>query len=477
LFGAGTDYCLFLISRFRQLLKSEADKGKALRGSISGSSGAIAMSSFTVVLSLITLLAAEYGSFQRFAAPFSITILIMGMASLTLVPAMLAIMGRASFWPFVPRTPAMQADRAKLKGHPAPTQEAAPRNRIGSLVVRRPWLIMVTAIIVLGGLASITTQIKYTYDSLSSFPKNMASQEGSALIGEQFSSGVLAPVKVIVDTQGKELAVERALASLPYVKLVSKPQTGHLNSEILAYDIQLNMNPYSMEAMAHIPDLRQSTEDMLSQAGISNASNHFWIAGQTAEQYDTKVTVERDMRIIFPIIIGLIALLLLAYLRSFIATIYLILTVLLSYLSALGSGWMVIHYIFGANAIQGTIPLYTFVFLVALGEDYNIFMISSIWQKSKHMPLKQAILDGVGETGSVITSAGLILAGTFAVVSTMPIQMLMQIGVITAIGVLLDTFVVRPFLVPAITLLLGRWAFWPGRNNVAVVSVSVSEKI
>jgi RND superfamily putative drug exporter len=117
------------------------------------------------------------------------------------------------------------------------------------------------------------------------------------------------------------------------------------------------------------------------------------------------------------------------------------------------------------DVIQVTVPIYSFVFLIALGEDYNIFVISAIWQKSKRMPLKLAVKEGVGETGSVITSAGLILAGTFAVLITMPVQLMLQMGIIVAHGILLDTFVVCPFLVPAITLLLGKWAFWPGRRN------------
>jgi len=151
-------------------------------------------------------------------------------------------------------------------------------------------------------------------------------------------------------------------------------------------------------------------------------------------------------------------------LRSLVAMVYLIATVILSYFSALGAGWFILHELRGDVAMTGLIPLYAFVFLVALGEDYNIFMISSIWQKRKRMPLKQAIAEGVGETSSVITSAGLILAGTFAVLAMLPIQVLVQFGTVTAIGVLLDTFVVRPFLVPAITVLLGKWAFWPGKH-------------
>ncbi|OCT16358.1 hypothetical protein A8709_02700 [Paenibacillus pectinilyticus] len=475
LFGAGTDYCLFLISRFRQLLKTEGDKTKALRSAMFDSSGAIAMSGFTVVLSLITLLAAEYGTFQRFAVPFSVAILIMGLASLTLVPAMLAIIGRGSFWPFIPKTGEMEADLARQKGKPAPLQEQAPRNRMGALVIKRPWLIISIAAIVLGGAALCATQIKFTYDMLSSFPKNMASREGFAKIEKQFSPGQLAPIKVIIDTQGKDVPMAQKLAALPYVAQVSSPQAGQHNAQIVAYDIQLKMNPYAMEAMRHIPDLRQAAVEALQTSGVQAPLDHVWIAGQTAQQYDTKITTERDMRVVFPMIIGLIMLLLFVYLRSVIATIYLIGTVLLSYCAALGLGWLVIHYLYGSAAMQGPIPIYAFVFLVALGEDYNIFMISSIWRKSKSLPLKQAIREGVGETSSVISSAGLILAGTFAVLASMPIQILVQVGVITALGLLLDTFVVRPFVVPAITLLLGRWVFWPGRRDVSDEGTQVSD--
>jgi len=465
LFGAGTDYCLFLIYRFRQLLKTEPDKGKALRGAITGSSGAIAMSGLTVMLSLLTMLAAEYGSFRLLAAPFGISIFIMGLASLTLVPAMLAVMGRASFWPFIPRTPAMLAERAERKGRPAPPSSKPSQNAIGSLVVRRPWLIIVLTCTALGGFAVCSTQVKFTFDKLAMFPKTMASMEGFSVIGEQFTPGELAPVKVIVDTEGADRDVARTLASLPYVTQVSAPTAGRTNPALLAYDVAFNMNPYSMDAMKAIPELRQSVEGALSQMGDPNAERHVWISGETAEQYDTKETNIRDMSIILPLIILLIAVLLVVYLRSLIAAAYLILTVLLSYLSALGIGWLVLHHLIGMDAIQGTIPLYSFVFLIALGEDYNIFVISSIWQRCKRMPLKQAVLEGVGETGSVITSAGLILAGTFAVLIAMPVQLMVQMGVIVALGILLDTFVVRPFLVPAITLVLGKRAFWPGRRD------------
>lgn len=463
LFGAGTDYCLFIISRFRQLLWQESDKKKALFRAIMNSSGAIAMSGLTVVISLFSLLIAEYGAYQRFAVPFSLSILIMLIASLTLIPALLAIFGRVSFYPFVPRTPELAADHAKKKGKPAPAPRKQKESKIGNIVTTRPWTVIISAVVLLSVFAAFAPQVKYTYDLLSSFPEDVPSREGFKIIGEQFSEGELAPVKIMVDTKGEAVDLPDRLAELDYVNVVSEPQQGAKNSQIAGYDVELTINPYSMEAMQHIPDLRAEAEASLAAAGISNPENNVWISGQTAMQYDSEVTSNRDSDVIIPVVIGLISLLLLFYLRSIVATIYLMATVILSYFSALGLGWIIIHYGLGADAIQGAIPLYAFVFLIALGQDYNIFMVSSIWQKRKQMPLKQAIKEGVGETSSVITSAGLILAGTFAVLTTLPIQVLVQFGIITAIGVMLDTFIVRPLIVPSITTVLGKWAFWPGK--------------
>jgi len=466
LFGAGTDYCLFLISHFRHLLTEEKDKSKALAAAVKGSSGAIAMSGFTVVIALLVLLLAKYGSVQRFGVPFSLSILIMGIASLTLVPALLAILGRASFFPFIPRTPEMQAERAQRRGKPV--RQPKPRTSagwIGRTVTKRPWTIFIVALIFLGVLATQATRIEYTVDLLSSFPEDAPSREGFAVIADKFTPGELAPVKLMVDTEGQDIDLQTVFSSLPYISQVSEPESGKTNSNIRAVELEFNLNPYSNEAMQHLPELREAAESLLSDQGISNPQDKVWISGQTATQYDTEHVNARDTEVIIPIVIGLIALLLLVYLRSIVAMVYLILTVVLSYFAALGIGWVVIHDLMGSAAIQGLIPLYAFVFLVALGEDYNIFLISSIWKKRKVMPLKDAIREGVNETGGVITSAGLILAGTFAVLATLPIQALVQFGIIAAVGVLLDTFIVRPFLVPAITMLLGQAAFWPSKQG------------
>ncbi|HWJ79092.1 MAG TPA: MMPL family transporter [Niallia sp.] len=466
LFGAGTDYCLFIISRYRTYLTKESLKTVAMQQALKRSGGAVAMSGLTVVFSLLVLLFAEYGSVQRFAVPFSLAILIMMVASLSLVPAILAILGRISFYPFVPRTEEMIEQRAakKKKSPKKKSNKQTFGMHIGNIVTKHPWKVTIITTLFLALFAFFSTKTTYTYDLLSSFPEDMPSREGFALMEEHFNAGELAPLSIMIDTEGKEIKVQDALTKLDSVANVSDPETGKSNKDLVKYSVELSTNPYSNEAMDDLPTIKKTVKEELEKAGITKSDDKVWMAGITAEQLDTKETTSHDASVIIPINISLIAVLLLVYLRSITATIYLIATVLLSYFSALGLGWIILHYFFGVEAIQGLIPLYSFVFIVALGEDYNIFMISSIWKKSKEKPLLQAIKEGVAESGGVITSAGIILAATFMVLTTLPMQVLVHFGTITAIGVLLDTFVVRPFLVPSLTTLFGKKAFWPSKK-------------
>nr|WP_095393269.1 MMPL family transporter [Peribacillus simplex] len=464
LFGAGTDYCLFLISYYRSELRNHESKRKAMIAAFKDSSGAIAMSGLTIVISLLTLLVAKYGAYHRFAVPFSLSILIMMLAALTLVPALLSVFGRASFFPIVPRTPEMEEARAKKKGKAVKKhKEGRIGNWIGHIVTTKPWTVILTCLIIFSVLAGYSSQIKYSYDILSSFPEDMNSREGYSVISDSYSPGELAPATVVVDTDGEDIDLAPALKGMDIVETVADPVSSKSNKDLQSYEVTFNINPYDIEAIDSIPEIRTMAEQELKDANISSVDEKVWVGGQTATQFDKRDTVKSDEFMIIPIIIVLISLLLLAYLRSVTAMVYLMGTVILSFFAAMGLGWIILHYFMGVDAIEGTIPLYSFVFLVALGEDYNIFMVSSIWRKKETMPIKQAIRKGVAETSGVITSAGIILAATFSVLATLPIQVLVQFGLITALGVLMDTFIVRPFLVPAITSLLGRRAFWPGK--------------
>ncbi|WP_339261186.1 MMPL family transporter [Lysinibacillus sp. FSL K6-3209] len=458
LFGAGTDYCLFLISKYREILLDVEDKATAMKLAVKESGGAIMMSALTVVIGLATLSLAHYGSFQRFAVPFSFGVLIMGIAALVVLPAILVVIGRVAFFPFTPRTEEM----AKAKGKKQHKPSHKVSHKIGHFVTHKPWIVIAVTVLLLGGLAAFVPRIQYTFDLLSSFPEDMPSREGFTLIEENFSPGELAPVQLVIDTQGSDVNLQQQLTKIPYIDNVSDVQIGTKNNSIQLYELSLNANPYAQESLEHIPELKAEVVKLLKDSGLKDADSHVWLGGETASQYDTKQITERDESVIMPTMIALIALLLFVYLRSVTATVYLLATVIISYFGALGAGWLILHHVMGAEAISGSIPLYAFVFLVALGEDYNIFMISEIWKKRKTKDHLTAVEEGVVHTGSVITSAGLILAGTFAVLATLPIQVLVQFGVVTAIGILLDTFIVRPLLVPAITTVLGKYAFWPG---------------
>ena len=469
LFGAGTDYCLFLVARYRELLGVETDKHRAMQGAMKGAAGAIAMSGLTVVISLLALLFSHYGTDQRFAIPFSLSILVMGLAGITLVPALLAILGRLSFFPFIPRTEAMLSSRKNGKKF---VQQDVGRLAAwnGKIVTTRPWAVLLITVIVLGSFALFSSQIKPTYDLMSSFPKTMASREGYSLLADHYGKGSLAPVQLLMTLPTAKNTsvlhqVETSLSSLPFVQNVASPSLSTVNHHAIVINITLNENPYSLKAMADLHQIRLTIATTLRNDKIAVHTNTILLAGVTATQADTQAVTHHDTMTVIPIVIGIIAILLLLYLRSLVAMLYLMGTVLLSFFSALGVGWLLLHNMMGYSAIAGGTQLYAFVFLVALGEDYNIFMISRIWQATKTKGIKEAVSLGVSKTSGVITSAGLILAGTFAVLTAMPIQILVQFGIITATGVLIDTFIVRPFLVPAITVLLGKYAFWP--NNFA----------
>lgn len=465
LFGAGTDYAIFLISRYRDELNREENKYIALKRAMGGTAGAIMISSLTTVTALLTLALAHYASFDRFAVPFSLSIFIMGISALTVLPAILALLGRFAFIPFVPRTEEMTKKLEEKKGKKVGRYQSKYKlgNKIGKLVTERPWTIIIITIILLGGLVAFIPQMKYTYALLDSFPEDMESREGFTIIAEHYPPGEIAGVQVIVDSNGENVDIQEELADHPLVETVSDAQTGSENEELLKWDIVLSVDPYSREAVESVPELKSIAADALQEVNVQNSYDAVWIGGETATLHDTEEVTNRDQAVIMPFLLLVIAALLLIYFKSIVAMFYLLGTVLLSYLSALGLGWIVLHYVFGVEEIQGLIPLYVFVFSVALGIDYNIFLVSSLWQKRKEMSLKQAISESVAQTGSVISSAGLILAATFSVLAVMPLELLVHFGTIVAIGIILDTFIVRPLLVPAITMVLGRVAFWPGK--------------
>lgn len=232
------------------------------------SGGAILMSALTVVIGLATLSLAHYGAFQRFAVPFSFGVFVMGIAALVVLPAILVLIGRVAFFPFVPRTEGMAQRKGKKQNKPSHKTS----HKIGHFVTHKPWIVIVATLLLLGGLTVFVPRIQYTFDLLSSFPEDMPSREGFTLIEENFSPGELAPIQLVIDTKGNDINLQQQLASISYIDSVTDVQIGEKNNHIQLYELTLNINPYAKEALAHIPELKAEVGKMLETEGIKEAS-------------------------------------------------------------------------------------------------------------------------------------------------------------------------------------------------------------
>ncbi len=447
MFGAGTDYTLFVVSRYRRELWRHQDPIQALRPAYRDVSGAVAMSAGTVMAALLTLLVSVYGSDHRFAVPFAVGVGMTALASLTLVPALLSILGRPAFWPYTPKV-----------------GKTAPKGRtwLAALVTRRAWPVAIGAVILLGGLAINAGHIRTTYNLLSELPASSQSVQGFRLLSRAEGPGALSPVAVVVEGPAAHHTIEKALLGSPGVTTVQSPRFGYWKgSSVAVYQVEISRNPLSESAMQQLGSIRHAALQALP------AGTHVYLGGETSQNADSRAAIAHDTHWVIPLVLAIIFVLLLVYLRSIVAAVYLILTVILSFFAALGAGWILLHNVLGISGWAGGVTLYAFVFLVALGEDYNIFMLSAIWSRRREAPMTDAIRWGIRTSGPVISAAGLILAGTFAVLTGLPLRILLEFGSVAAIGVLLDTFVVRSLLVPAITTILGDWALWPSTPRPA----------
>ncbi|SEJ01045.1 putative drug exporter of the RND superfamily [Bhargavaea ginsengi] len=448
LFAVVTDYSLLVFSRFREELRTHEDTAEAMDAAVKGVREPIFFSGSTIFLGVLTLFVALYESYRNFAPVFAIAAAIILIAGLTLLPALFAIAGRKAFWP---RIPAYGEEKAKKKTIWA---------RLSEKVTARPvaFLIPVLAVLV---LASINTvNYKESFDLIKSFPDDLSSRQGFEVLGDTFGEGELAPGTVLVVSEGTitpDQAAELATAIEQEPGIAGTSFQGmpvSEDGEAVQVTVTFDSNPYESDALDAANQLRDRGMEIAEEAGINAAEFH--LAGQSAINADLREINDRDTLIIMIAVAVLITLMLAFQTRSVIAPLYLIGTLLLSFAATLGLSIFLFDVFFGTDEISYRIPLYTFVFLIALGVDYSIMLIARIREERKHHELKEAVKLGIEKTGGVISSAGLILAATFLVLGTMPIYELKLFGIMMALGILIDTFVVRPLLIPAIILLLGK---------------------
>ncbi|HUY54880.1 MAG TPA: MMPL family transporter [Candidatus Nanopelagicaceae bacterium] len=501
--GAGTDYGLFLVFRVREELRRGLDPQQAVVTAVSTVGESITFSALTVIAALLSLILAQFGIYQSLGPALAIGIGLMLLAGLTLLPALLAIFGRAVFWPT------------------STAREEVPRTGIyGSMagaVVRHPLWIVLTGVMVFGGLAIGSLTSTTAGFANTSAPSGTDSAAGAAVLAKDFPASnvqasavlfklpssawsdpavlaaaqqdlerthqfrsVIGPVGasgltasqitslhaqlgapgLLPPTEPAELTVSPALYNSYRALAQFISQDGHT---IQFSALLLNNSDSSPQAIAAVPAVRTAVAQVAGRIGAKDNG----LFGVLPFAYDVQSLSTSDLIHIIPLVAVLIALLLAMVMRSLVAPLYLVVSVVLSYLAALGLVAVIFVHLLGQNGINFILPFLMFVFLMALGSDYNILMMTRIREEVQQMPLRQAVRRAVGMTGTTVSTAGLVLGGTFAVLAIAGGgsggSQIQQIGFGIAAGVFMDTFIIRTLVVPSFVVLLGRWNWWPSR--------------
>ena len=488
LFGTGTDYVLFVSARFREELSRHGDKHEAMRRTMQGVGGAVASAGATILIASAVLGFAILRSYQSLGPVIAIAVGLMMLAALTLVPALLTIIGRRAYWPSQPRYDSTRA--ASEQPEERQDWRRTIYGRIGAVVLRRPRVTLALTTAVLALLILGLVEYNPNYDQLASLPGNTESVRSFELLREGFPEGELSPTRVYIalppgrqvfDAEALEQLdlITLALAGHPAVASAAGPSrpfgadrpaapAGGPGARFVSadgnaarIDVVLQRNPFDDEALDAVAELRELARDSAAAAGLDPA--RVLVGGDTAEAADTRAAGDRDTWVVLPLILVAIGVVLAVLLRSLVAPLYLMATIAFTYFATLGLSVVVFLLVFGHAGIGPSVPFFLFVFLNALSVDYNIYLMSRIREEAQGAPLSEATGHGLARTGPVITSAGLILAGTFSALMTLPLEDLVQLGFGVAAGVLIDTFITRTLIVPSLVAVFGRWNWWPSR--------------
>lgn len=437
-FGAGTDYALLLVARYREELRRHEDRHRAMARALRRASPAIVASASTVILGLLCLVFAENNSTRGLGPVAAIGVTVALSVMLTLLPALLVMFDRWVFWPARPDF-----------GSPDPTV-SGPWARVGRRIAHHPRRVWVATALGLTAMAAGLLSLHASgLTNSQSYRNRPAAVVGEQLVDEHFPPGVGSPVIVIADAKETD-PVREAFAGTPGIEGVTAPEAVHGKIYLQG---TLAVPPDSDAADRVIDDARTRVH------AVPGA--HALVGGNTAINLDVERAAARDRDVIIPIVLLVVFVVLSVLLRAILAPLLLIATVVLSLAAALGFSALVFTHVFGFAGADTSLPLYVFVFLVALGIDYNIFLMSRVREESQRIGTRAGAVSALAATGGVITSAGFVLAGTFSVLATLPLTTFTEVGFAVCFGVLLDTIVVRSVLVTALNTELGDAIWWP----------------
>jgi RND superfamily putative drug exporter len=460
--GAATDYSLLLVARYREALTHIESKWSAIKVAFKAAFEPIVASGLTVIVALLCLLFSDLNS-NRSLGPIAATGIVFSLlATLSFLPALLVALGRGSFWP------------ARPKYQPETIAAARSNNQdisklwhwVGRSVSRRPRIIWITTAVFLIAASLGILQLKANgVPQTDLILTQSEAVDGQAVLKKHFNSAIGTPM-VVITTPDRQADVTRTLQSIkgvssvsPYTGQDGRPGQSAQPAKVVDGQILLNASLSTTEADS---DEAEATV-IQARAALASVDPQALVGGTTAIALDTNVTATNDLKKIIPIVLAVIFLILVLLLRAIIAPLLLIVTVVISYAATLGVSALVFNHIFHFSGADASVPLFGFVFLVALGIDYNIFLMTRVREEAKHIGTLHGIIRGLGKTGGVITSAGIVLAATFAALGIIPILFLAQLAFIVAFGVLIDTIIVRSLLVPALSYDIGRFIWWPSK--------------
>ena len=436
--GAATDYALLLIHRYREELRHHARTEDAMAAALRATLPTLLASAGTVTCAMICLLAAQSASLHGLGPVGAVAIVAALLAQVTFLPALLLVVGRPAFWPRVPRQHAAGGEESRLWAG------------VGRRVARRPLPVALAAVALLGAATLGLASLHINDNPLAGIKGSPGSVTGASLLSEHFGPGTNAPLTVLVPPREDAAATEAAHAT-EHVATVTPAGPVHGYE---SYNVTLSVPPYSGPGYAAVKDLR---------ANLAAHAPGSLVGGDPAVQYDTNQAARHDTLLLIPLVLAVIGVIIGLLLRAIVASLLLIATTALSFAAAFGLSSLLWQHAFGYSGTVAPLPLYIFIFLVALGVDYNIFLAARIREEAGHVGTPNGTLHGLAVTGGVITAAGVVMAATFAALTQLPAVSVAQLGIAVAVGVLLDTLLVRTVLVPATLFLLGDRAWWPSR--------------
>jgi RND superfamily putative drug exporter len=457
--GAATDYSLLLVARYREALVTHRLPWEAMRVALRAAVEPIVASAATVILGVLCLLLSGLNSNRGLGPVAAVGIFFALLAALTALPALLVLFGRTAFWPFRPKYVEPE------DGVDAPVKTPRLWGAVGRLISRRPRTVWITSVLLLGAAALGLLQLQASGVPQTDLLLTQSdSVDGQKLLAKHFDAGSGSPVYVVTAKADADRVVALATATRDVAD--AAVYTGASGAPgAPAGPVKVVDGTVLVEATLSVQADSDAAEQVVTTLrdklpAVDPAAK---VGGVTALALDTNTTATEDLRVIIPVVLLVVLLVLMLLLRSIVAPLLLIGTVVLSYAATLGVSALVFNHLFGFPGADPSVPLFGFVFLVALGVDYNIFLMTRVREESLRLGTRPGIVRGVQATGGVITAAGIVLAATFSALQVIPILFLVQIAFIVAFGVLLDTILVRSLLVPALSYDLGRRIWWPSK--------------